>query len=84
MNVARLIARRDTEHQSRFRSPGLTPALSAALCLFLVGPWVERGALVDQIAGGLILLGILLLTVTWMTNRGMRAKTAGFRDIDLE
>ena len=38
VNIACLILRRDREHESRFRSPGLTPALGAILCAFLVGP----------------------------------------------
>ena len=61
---------------------GLTPALAAVLCAFLVGPWVDRPALVYQIAGGLMVIGIVLWALTWMTNRGIRAKKTGFRDID--
>jgi len=81
VNVACMVLRRDG-HESRFRSPGATPVVAAALCLFLVGPWVDRDAIVYQIAGGLLVIGIVLWALTWLTNRGIRAKKTGFRDID--
>jgi amino acid transporter len=82
VNIACLVLRRDTAHRSRFRSPGITPAIAAVLCAFLVGPWVDRPVLIYQIAGGLMLVGIVLWAVTWMVNRGARAKKTGFRDIE--
>jgi len=81
VNVACMVLRRDGR-ESRFRSPGPTPVVAAALCLFLVGPWVDRDAIVYQIAGGLLAIGIVLWALTWLTNRGIRAKKTGFRDID--
>ena len=35
-----------------------------------------------KIAGGLLAVGIVLWALTWLTNRGVRAKKTGFRDID--
>ena len=35
-----------------------------------------------EIAGGLLVLGIVLWVLTWLTNRGIRAKKTGFRDIE--
>ncbi len=55
---------------------------AAALCLFLVGPWADRDAIVYEIAGGLLVIGIVLWALTWLTNRGVRAKKTGFRDIE--
>ena len=81
VNVACLVLRRDGR-ESMFRSPGLTPAIAAAACLFLIGPWVDRDGVVYQIAAGLLVIGVVLWAVTWMTNRGVRAKKTGFRDID--
>jgi basic amino acid/polyamine antiporter, APA family len=81
VNVSCLVLRRDGR-ESTFRSPGLTPALAAAACLFLIGPWADRPAIVYQIAGGLMVIGIVLWALTWATNRGVRAKKTGFRDID--
>jgi amino acid transporter len=81
VNVACLALRVDGR-ESRFKSPGYTPALAAALCLFLVGPWVDRDVLIYQIAGWLLLIGVGLWVITWLINRGSRAKKTGFRDID--
>ena len=81
VNIACMVLRRDGR-ESMFRSPGITPVLAAALCLYLVGPWADRDAIVYEIAGGLIVIGIVLWALTWLTNRGVRAKKTGFRDIE--
>ena len=39
-------------------------------------------AIVYQIAGGLLAIGVVLWAITWLTNRGIRAKKTGFRDIE--
>jgi APA family basic amino acid/polyamine antiporter len=81
VNVACLVLRRDGR-ESAFRSPGPTPVVAALASAFLLGPWADRDALVYQIAGILILLGVALWALTWATNRSVRAKRTGFRDIE--
>jgi basic amino acid/polyamine antiporter, APA family len=81
VNIACLALRR-SPRESRFRSPGLTPLLGAVLCAFLIGPWVDRERIVYEIAAGLLVIGVVLWALTWLTNRGIRAKKTGFRDID--
>jgi len=81
VNIACLVLRRDGR-ESSFRSPGPTPAIAAAATAFLIGPWVDRPGIVYQIAGVLLLIGVVLWAITWATNRGVRAKKTGFRDID--
>ena len=82
VNVACLILRRDPT-EGFFRSPGPTPAIAGALCLFLIIPQVsDRDILEYQIALVLIAIGVVLWAITWMTNRGVRAKRTGFRDIE--
>jgi amino acid transporter len=81
VNVACLVLRRD-DGEGFFRSPGLTPLLAAVLCAFLIGPWVDRDVLQYQIAGVLLLIGVGLWALTWLANRGLRAKKTGFRDIE--
>ena len=71
-----------TGSEGFFRSPGITPLLAAILCAYLVGPWVDRDAVVYEIAGVLLAIGVVLWALTWLTNRGVRAKKTGFRDID--
>ncbi len=81
VNVACLVLRRDGR-ESRFRSPGPTPAIAALATAFLIGPWVDRDVLIYQIAAGLLAIGVVLWLITWFINRGIRAKKTGFRDPD--
>jgi amino acid transporter len=81
VNVACLVLRRDGR-EGFFRSPGPTPLLAAVLCAFLIGPWADRDAIVYELAGGLLAIGVVLWALTWLANRGLRAKKTGFRDID--
>jgi APA family basic amino acid/polyamine antiporter len=81
VNIACLVLRGDGR-ESRFRSPGITPWIAAAATAFLVGPWVDRPGIVYQIAAGLLVIGVVLWAFTWLTNRAVRAKKTGFRDIE--
>ncbi|QIK76861.1 APC family permease [Nocardioides piscis] len=82
VNVACLVLRRDPA-EGFFRSPGPTPALAGALCVFLIVPQIsDRDLLEYQIALGLVAIGVVLWAITWLTNRGVRAKKTGFRDIE--
>ncbi len=84
VNVACVILRRDDSPAEAFRAPSWTPYVAGVACLFLVGPWArDRDDWVQySVAAGLLGVGIVLWAVTWMTNRGVRAKKTGFRDID--
>jgi APA family basic amino acid/polyamine antiporter len=84
VNVACIVLRGDTSTEARFSAPGWVPFAGAVACLFLAGPWArDREDWVQyKVAGGLLLLGILLWACTWLTNRGVRAKKTGFRDIE--
>ena len=84
VNVACLVLRRAPDSRRGFTAPGWTPYVAAVACLFLVGPWArDRDDWIQyQIAGGLLAIGIVLWAITWMTNRGIRAKKTGFRDIE--
>jgi amino acid transporter len=76
VNVACLVLRRqrrrrpdEAGHRAAFNAPRALPFLAAALSLFLAGPWVERDPIVYQIAGGLMVLGVLLWVVTHFVNK---------------
>ncbi|WP_101524151.1 APC family permease [Nocardioides houyundeii] len=82
VNIACLVLRRDPA-SGFFKSPGLTPLLGAALALvLLVVPWNERDPLQYKIMLWLLGIGVVLWALTWLTNRGVRAKKTGFRDIE--
>ena len=79
VNIACLVLRRD-ERRDGFRSPGLTPLLAAILCVFLVGPWVDRDTIVYEIAAGLLVIGVVLWAITWIGHG--RNNKDGFADIE--
>ena len=86
VNVALIVIRRrpaDQDHE-HFTAPTFLPYLGAITCAFLAGPWARSDEQQEKyvIAGFLLLAGIVLWLLTWLTNRGVRAKKTGFRDID--
>jgi amino acid transporter len=82
VNVACLVLRQDRRTTPKFRAPTAIPWIGALGCAFLVGPWARdpEDYVQYEIAAGLLALGIVLWVLTWMTNRGVRAKRTGFRD----
>ncbi|WP_121252522.1 APC family permease [Nocardioides ferulae] len=83
VNVACLVLRRDRTGRG-FRAPTAIPWLGAILSAFLVGPWARNSEdyIQYRIAAGLLAIGIVLWALTWLANRGLRAKKTGFRDIE--
>ncbi len=84
VNVCCLVLRRDTEAVASFKAPTVVPVIGALCCAYLLGPWarLEADMIQYKIAGGLLGLGVVLWALTWLTNRGVRSKKTGFRDID--
>jgi len=84
VNIACLILRRDPTPEGAFRAPSVLPVIGAICCGYLLGPWarLEADMVQYKIAAGLLAIGVVLWALTWMTNRGVRAKKTGFRDID--
>ena len=82
VNVACLVLRKDAT-RGFFRSPGITPLVAALLSVALILiPWNERDPLQYRIALIMLGIGVVLWALTWLTNRGVRAKKTGFRDIE--
>ncbi|WP_416953075.1 APC family permease [Nocardioides sp. T5] len=84
VNIACLILRRHPTPDGAFRAPSVLPVIGAICCGYLLGPWarLEADMVQYKIAAGLLAVGVVLWALTWMTNRGVRAKKTGFRDID--
>jgi amino acid transporter len=82
VNIACLVLRQDQRATPKFRAPTAIPVIGALGSAFLVGPWARdpEDYVQYKIAAGLLALGIVLWVLTWMTNRGVRAKRTGFRD----
>lgn len=84
VNIAVLVLRKQPVDHDHFRAPTWLPYLGALACAFLAGPWARSDEQQEQyqIAGGLLAVGVVLWVLTWLTNRGVRAKKTGFRDIE--
>ncbi len=84
VNIACLVLRRDPTPEGAFRAPTALPVIGAICCAYLLGPWarLQEDMVQYKIAGGLLVVGVILWALTWLTNRGVRAKKTGFRDIE--
>lgn len=77
-NVAVLVLRKDPPPDGAFRAPTALPVLGGIATLFLVGPWTGRDPAQYEIAGVLVVLGLVLWLVTVLINRrlGVDSRTA--------
>jgi amino acid transporter len=84
VNVSLLVLRRRRVDHDHFKVPAFLPVVGAVTCAFLAGPWARSEDQLQQyqIAGYLLAVGVVLWLVTWLLNRGVRAKKTGFRDVD--
>jgi APA family basic amino acid/polyamine antiporter len=84
VNVACAVLRgkRHDHIETFFSSPGPLPYVGAVLCLFLVGPWADRDAIVYEIAGVMMLIGVVLWAVTFAINKATGQGDSAFEDID--
>ena len=85
VNVACLVLRRDPAPRARFQAPGWVPVRRRRrlpLPRRAVGARPRATGSSTRSPAACSLLGIVLWALTWMTNRGVRAKKTGFRDIE--
>jgi len=79
VNVACILLRRDPS--TGFRAPTVVPFLGAAFCAYLLGPWarLEADMVQYKIAGGLLVIGVVL----WGITRALYKPEGGqFADIE--
>lgn len=69
VNVAVLVLRRDRVDADHFRAPPGLPVVGALVSLYLVLPFSGRDAIQYELAGLLLLLGLVLYGVTLLLNR---------------
>lgn len=83
VNVVVLVLRRDPKDYDHFVAPSVLPVVGAIACAALVIPAISgRPSDHYTIAGGLLGIGVVLWALTWLANRGLRAKKTYFRDTD--
>lgn len=82
VNIAVLVLRRDHVDTDHFKAPTVLPVFAALCCAFLAGPWARSSEQQAQykIAGGLLLIGVLLWALTWVVNRAVFGKRTFMRD----
>lgn len=80
VNVAVLRLRRDRVDHEHFVTPTVLPVLGAVVCLYLVTPLSGRPVDQYEIAGALLVLGVVLWAITWSVNRAVYAKRTFMRD----
>ena len=82
VNIAVLLLRKDRVGHRHFVTPTVLPILGAVASAFLVGPWARSSEQQQQyqIAGMLLLLGVILWAITWFINRAVFSKRTYLRD----
>lgn len=80
VNICVLILRKEPDQPAQLVAPSVLPIIGAIACAFFVGPWTGRDTLQYTIAGWLLALGVVLWALTWMANRGLRARKTYIRD----
>ncbi|MGE9808052.1 MULTISPECIES: APC family permease [unclassified Janibacter] len=83
VNIAVLVLRKDVLDREHFRTPTFLPYIGALACLFFVTPLTGRDTIQYKIAGALLLIGVVLWAITWMSNRALRSKKTYMRDPEL-
>ena len=69
VNVAVLVLRRDTVGRHHFRTNSTLALLGSATCLYLVTPWAGRDTQQYEVAGLLLIVGMVLSLPVWLYHR---------------
>jgi basic amino acid/polyamine antiporter, APA family len=69
VNIAVLVLRRDPVDHKHFVAPTVLPLFGALACAYLASPLTDRDPIQYQIAGVLLVIGVVLWLLTRMLNR---------------
>ncbi|HEX8631600.1 MAG TPA: APC family permease [Catenuloplanes sp.] len=69
VNVAVLVLRRDPVEHKHFKAPTVIPVIGAIACAYLASPLSGRAATDYQVAGVLLVIGVVLWAITYAVNR---------------
>jgi amino acid transporter len=70
VNVAVLVLRKQPVDHKHFRTPTALPVIGAIACIYLVLPWTSGRPITQyQIAGALLVIGIVLWAITYLHRR---------------
>jgi amino acid transporter len=80
VNITCLVLRRDPQEHDHFRAPTPLPVIGALACAYLVTPLSGRESEQYEVAGLLLVLGVVLWAITWIANRALRGRKTYMRD----
>jgi len=66
VNLSVLVLRRKPVAHDHYRAPSICPVLGFISCVYLASPWSGRDVMQYQIAGVLLLVGLVLFGVNWV------------------
>jgi basic amino acid/polyamine antiporter, APA family len=83
VNVTCIVLRREPGYGEHFTAPKVAPYLGAVTSLFLVGPWArDREDWIQYtIAGGLVVVGVVLWVITYAINKATGTADSDFEDV---
>ncbi|WP_114559703.1 APC family permease [Desertihabitans aurantiacus] len=84
VNIAVLVLKRDRVEHQHFTTPALIPVVGAVLCAYLASPLSGRATDDYEVAGWLMLAGVVLGAITLLVNRYLLHRRAriGTANID--
>ena len=80
VNIACLVLRKDTVAHRHFRAPTAIPVIGVITCAYLVTPLTGRNPQQYVIAGGLLVLGLILWVITHFVNKATWGNQPPMRD----
>jgi amino acid transporter len=69
VNIAVLVLRKDRVEHKHFKAPTIIPVIGAITCAYLASPLSGRAGADYQVAGVLLIIGVVLWAITYATNR---------------
>ena len=82
VNLAVLVLRRDRVEHKHFRAPTVIPVIGVIVCGFLATPWAGRPVVQYEIAGILLIIGVVLWAITAMVNRKLGRAAVDLAHLD--
>jgi APA family basic amino acid/polyamine antiporter len=71
VNIAVLVLRRDRVEHKHFKAPTAIPVIGAVACAYLASPLSGRAAADYRVAGILLVIGVILWVITWVSRRSL-------------
>ena len=69
VNIAVLVLRRNPVEHKHFKAPTAIPVIGAVACAYLASPLSGRAAADYRVAGILLVIGVILWLITWVSRR---------------